>query len=204
MSTEHTNLRRGVWTALLGVATACSAGGLSCGAPDVNRLTVVIQPDFDTYKTQVDPYLERRCGTLDCHGQPGRGYRMYGRTGIRLTTGGGDDAGLVSGQQATTNDEILANYQAIVGLEPEELNRVMAAQGADEELKRWIWIRKPLKIERHKGGPAMAEDDSGYRCVVSWLRIPVVDGEGNPIDPAKRIKLTAQQMSLCTQAQAFP
>ena len=203
MSTSS-SYRRGVCTAVIAIAAACSAGGLSCGAPDVNRLTVVLQPDFEIYKAQVDPFLERRCGTLDCHGQTGRGYRMYGRTGIRLTTGDDIDAGLVSGQQGTTDAEVLANFQAIIGLEPEELNRVVAAQGADEELKRWVWIRKPLKLERHKGGPVLAEDDSGYRCIIAWLRVAVVDGEGNPIPKDKRATLTPQQTALCQAAQPFP
>jgi hypothetical protein len=173
----------------------------SCGSPDRDRVTDVLLPDYDTYKNNVDLYLARRCGTLDCHGQPGRAYRIYSREGFRLYN---EDAGLVSGQQPTTEAEIRANFQAIVSLEPEELSRVVAAQGADEALKRWIWIRKPLKLERHKGGPAMAEDDSGYKCVVAWLRIPTYDGEGNPIPPERREKLSPAAQGFCTQAQSFP
>ena len=116
MSHPH-SLRGGITTAVIAALVAVGAGTSCASAPDVNRLTTVIQPDFDTYKASVDTYLSRRCGTLDCHGQTGRGYRMYGRNGIRLTTGV-DDAGLVSGQQATTDGEILANFQAIIRCSP--------------------------------------------------------------------------------------
>jgi hypothetical protein len=187
---------------LAAFAALLTGASWSCaGKPDVNRTTDVISPDYDTYKNNVDLYLARRCGTLDCHGQPGRAYRIYSREGFRLYN---QDAGLVSGQQPTTPEETRANFQAIVTLEPEELNRVVAAQGDDDALKKWIWIRKPLRLERHKGGPAMAEDDSGYKCVVAWLRVAVVDGDGNPIPPAKRTPISAAAQAFCTEAQSFP
>jgi hypothetical protein len=174
----------------------------SCASsPDASRTTNVLEPDFNIYRDNVDLYLARRCGTLDCHGQPGRAYRIYGQTGFRLYN---QDAGLVSGQQPTTPAEVVANFQAIVALEPEELSRVVAAQGADEALKKWIWIRKPLRLERHKGGPAMAEDDSGYKCVVAWLRIATFQGDGTPIPPAQRQALSDAAKGFCTEAQSFP
>lgn len=191
--------------ALVGAAGAAVAGlfaaaATSCAStPDKARVTELIQPDYRTYHDNVDVYLSRRCGTLDCHGQPGRAYRIYGREGLRPY-----DAGLVSGQQPTTEAEIRANFLAILALEPEELNRVMGAQGNDEELKRWIWIRKPLTLERHKGGPAMAADDSGYKCVLHWLRIPVLKADGSPIPPAERAQMTDAQRAFCTEAQAYP
>ena len=180
---------------------------LSCaGKPDKDRLTEVIQPDYSVYKASVDRYLARRCGTLDCHGQPGRSYRIYGREGFRLYN---LDAGLVSGQATTVEDEIRANLQAIVGVEPEEMTRLMATQGADPN--KLIFLRKPLRLERHKGGPAMAEDDPGYRCVVAWLRIPVVkivdSPEGpvpEPIPPNQRAKLSPRALADCSDAENFP
>ncbi len=185
----------------LGMGLLASASFSCASPPDKNRTTDIIQPDYTTYHDFVDTYLERRCGTLDCHGQPGRAYRMYGREGFRLYN---EDAGLVSGQQPTTEDEIKANFLAIIALEPEELNRVMAAQGNDEQLNRWIWIRKPLKLERHKGGKAMAPDDSGYKCVVAWLRIPVVQPDGTPIPPNQRAQLSGIAKGFCNEAQGFP
>ena len=174
---------------------------VSCAsAPDENRLTQVIVPDLDTYVSTVDAYLTRRCGSLDCHGQPGRAYRIYSREGFRLYTI--LDGSLVSGQQSTAPEEQLANFQALVSLEPEEMTRLMARQG--ENPNQLMFLRKPLRIERHKGGPSMAEDDPGYRCVVAWLSIPVVQGDGTPIPPAQRAKLSANALRNCAEATSFP
>lgn len=184
--------------ASVGLALATT---LSCASsPDKDRVTEVIVPDFDTYVQSVDAYLTRRCGTLDCHGQPGRAYRVYSREGYRLYSV--QDGGLVSGQQPTQPEEQRANFQALVALEPEEMTRLMARQGENPNLL--LFLRKPLKIERHKGGPAMAEDDPGYRCVVAWLSIPVVDGNGVPIPKQQRQKLSANALRNCTDAAAFP
>lgn len=156
--------------AILAGSVAAMSGTTSCApAPDRHRSTFVLLPDYKIYHDNVDAYLQRRCGTLDCHGQPGRAYRLYGFGGLRDDT---EDAGLVSGQQPTTEDEIRANFDAAVAVEPEEMSRLIATQGADPN--KLLLLRKPLRLERHKGGPAMSEDDVGYRCVVAWLRIRTV------------------------------
>ena len=191
--------------AVLGGMGALVTGSTSCASPpDSKRFTEILQPDYATYRTYVDAYLQRRCGTLDCHGQPGRAYRIYGFAGFRLYN---LDAGLVSGQQPTTEEEVLANYQAAVALEPEEMSRLIATQGA--EPNKLMLLRKPLKIERHKGGPAMSEDDAGYRCVVAWLRLrtirPTADGldfETIPEQEREQLPLRARQD--CEEAQNFP
>ncbi len=195
-----------VGVAVLGAMGALAVSGTtSCASPpDNKRFTEILQPDFPTYKDFVDPYLQRRCGTLDCHGQPGRAYRLYGFTGFRLYN---LDAGLVSGQQPTTPEEVLANYQAAVALEPEEMSRLMATQGTDPN--KLLLLRKALRIERHKGGPAMAEDDPGYRCVVAWLRIrtvrPTADGlDFETIPQQEREQLSQRAQQDCQEAQSFP
>jgi hypothetical protein len=194
--------------ALLAGTGALVTGSTSCAtAPDGNkRFTAILQPDFPTYATYVDTYLTRRCGTLDCHGQPGRAYRLYGFTGFRLLEADGG-AALVSGQQPTTASEVRANYQAAVSLEPEEMTRLMATQGA--EPNKLLFLRKPLKLERHKGGPAMAEDDAGYKCVVAWLRIRVVQPTQDKLDfetiqEQDREKLSQRAQQDCLEAQNFP
>jgi len=203
--------RRARWLAVLASIAGLVGGGTlltgtttSCASPpDSQRYTEIIMPDFPTYRDHVDAYLQRRCGTLDCHGQPGRAYRIYGFTGFRLYN---VDAGLVSGQQPTIPEEVLANYQAAVALEPEEMSRLMATQGA--EPNKLLLLRKALRIERHKGGPAMAEDDPGYRCVVAWLRIRVVrpapDGEWEIIPQEDREKLPISAQQDCERAKSFP
>lgn len=184
------------------------SGATSCAAaPDRSRATFLLLPDFPTYRDNVDPYLQRRCGTLDCHGQPGRPYRLYGFSGIRDYA---EEAGspLVSGQQPTTPGEIVANFQATIGLEPEEMSRVVARQGQRPETL--IFLRKPLKIERHKGGKLMSEDDDGYRCVTAWLRIRTVraakddETQIETIPDDEREKLSDRDLSACKRAQANP
>ncbi|HVJ94723.1 MAG TPA: hypothetical protein VM580_33280 [Labilithrix sp.] len=192
-----------IGTALVGGALA--TGSTSCASsPDTRRYTEIIQPDYATYRQYVDPYLQRRCGTLDCHGQEGRAYRVYGFAGFRLYN---EDAGLISGIHPTTEGEILANYQAAVGLEPEEMSRVIARQGEDPNTL--LLLRKPLRLERHKGGAAMAEDDVGYRCVVAWLRIRTVrvtsDGlEFESIPEAEREPFPQGAIQDCEEAQSLP
>jgi len=187
------------------MATLVTGSTTSCASPpDSKRFTEVLTPDFPTYRDFVDTYLQRRCGTLDCHGQPGRAYRIYGFTGFRLYN---LDAGLVSGQQPTTPEEVLANYQAAVALEPEEMSRLIATQGADPS--KLLLLRKALKAERHKGGPAMAPDDVGYRCVVAWLRIrtvrPTADGlDFETIPQEEREQLSAAAQAACQEAQSLP
>ena len=107
-----------------------------------------------------------------------------------------------AGQQPTRPEEQRANFQALVALEPEEMGRLMARQGENPNML--LFLRKALRIERHKGGPAMAEDDPGYRCVIAWLSIPVVDGVGNPIPKAQRVKLSDNALRNCTTASSFP
>jgi hypothetical protein len=194
---------------LLGVFVLSIAFGSSCAAtPDNKRVTDVVLPDFKVYSESVDVYLQRRCGTLDCHGQPGRAYRIYGFGGFRLYN---EDAGLVSGDQQTTPAEVRANFQAAVSLEPEEMSRVIAKQGDDESLNRLLLLRKPLNNpERHKGGPAMAQDDAGYKCVVAWLRVKTVRPvKENPADfevipQEERENLPPLSKRSCDEAASMP
>lgn len=191
---------------LAGVSALASGGATACApSPDRSRATFVLLPDYPTYRDNVDAYLQRRCGTLDCHGQPGRAYRLYGFSGFRLYN---EDAGLVSGQQPTTEAEILANFQATVALEPEEMSRLVARQGVDPE--KLIFLRKPLRLERHKGGRSMEIDDPGYRCVTSWLRLRTVraaqDGSGEieTIPPEDREVFSARAKQECALAASIP
>lgn len=142
----------------------------ACLAQPVEQQTLLVdgaRPDrasFDAPST----YLERHCGSLDCHGQPGRPLRVYGQFGMRLSP---DDA---PGGKARTDDELSANYVSVIGLEPEIMGLVATQHGAEPE--RLMLIRKPLGTERHKGGKIFSDQsDPGYLCLTSWLR-GTVDG----------------------------
>ena len=104
--------------------------------------------------------MQLHCGTLDCHGQPGRNMRLYGHYGMRLAT---TDNPL---QTQTTFDEYSASYGSVVDLEPEIMSRVVEKQIGPESL---TIVRKPRGTEEHKGGQLMAENDTLDRCIVGWI-----------------------------------
>jgi hypothetical protein len=110
----------------------------------------------------VTTVFEKRCGSLDCHGNVGRNMRIYGSRGLRLP----NDAGLVPGLGDTTLDEITANYQSILTLEPEETNKVL--DGADPT--NLLILKKPLGTEAHKGGQTIRRGEDAETCIVSWLK----------------------------------
>ncbi|WP_394836876.1 hypothetical protein LVJ94_08205 [Pendulispora rubella] len=155
--------------AFLALATAWSCAA----APDETRLTTLKEkPDFDAFKNgKVSEFLERRCGTLDCHGRIERPLRIYGERGLRLP----NDGDLVPGSGKTTDAEYTANYRSVVGLEPEQLNRVVT--GEDPSIL--LLISKPLAYDpdvpgtdkgvRHRGGPQILQGGDGYRCLYDWL-----------------------------------
>ena len=181
--------------ALFGLATfagaACLIGAaVSCASiPDDQRYTAVLAPDFQTFHDQIDPYIEKQCGTLDCHGQPGRGFRVYGFRGLRLYA---NEAGLVPGLQVTTQEEITANFYALISVEPEEMSRVVARNGQDAD--QLLFMRKALNYERHKGGAVMGFGSDAYNCFESWLQMPA--NVGATLGPI--------QLQACKNAQAQP
>jgi hypothetical protein len=149
------------------------AAGSACSSFDANALTYATGPDYSQFAESssnsngqpiygVSVVLERRCGTLDCHGQVGRPLRIYGQYGLRFV----DDAGDVPGLQPTTANERLANYQAVVGLQPELMTEVVQGNAPPEDL---MLLRKPLQLERHKGGAVFVTGDDGDTCILSWL-----------------------------------
>jgi hypothetical protein len=105
--------------------------------------------------------LQVTCGTLDCHGQPGRNLRLYGARGLRI------DPGDSSAEGTTTAAEYEATYWSVVGLEPEPLSAVVRQKGSDST--RLTLVRKARGDEQHKGGRLMAVGDDLDRCLTSWL-----------------------------------
>ncbi len=167
--------------ALLGAGGASLAG---CGGPDKGELErkVGTRGAPGSFRSDgVTTVFEKRCGTLDCHGSSGRNLRIYSSRGLRLP----NDAGLKPGTGDTTFDEITATYQSIMTLEPEVSNDVL--DGADPY--KLLVLKKPLELEKHKGGPALRKGDDAERCILSWLTADAL----NPIDKAA-----------CARAAAFP
>jgi hypothetical protein len=156
------------------VALVCAvtfAAGPACDTPDPSEITEIDAPSYDTFVGQnlsatqagVSRLLELRCGSLDCHGQVGRALRIYGEFGLRFVDGDADNQ---PGTGATTATEYEANYQSVIGLQPEFMTEVYEGYYPPEVL---LLIRKPLQLERHKGGAVFVSGDATYQCITSWL-----------------------------------
>jgi hypothetical protein len=109
----------------------------------------------------VNPVLLERCGSLDCHGDGHRNYRLYGFGGRRLSAEDRPDAEVVRA------DEVDANYDATLALEPEITARI--ADGETEAIGELTLVRKARGAEAHDGGAPFTADGPGERCLVSWL-----------------------------------
>jgi hypothetical protein len=119
----------------------------------------------------VGEYLGHRCGTLDCHGQPGRNLRIWGCWGMRLepdasTSCTPPPAG-PAGAGPSTPEEYDATYRSLVGLEPAVMSVVVQSHATMPE--QLTFMRKAEGIESHKGGHVITPGDDQYKCVVSWL-----------------------------------
>jgi hypothetical protein len=149
-----------VVVSILGAVLSPFALPACAPAPDGNARVAIVAPSAASFPA-VSAFLEQRCGTLDCHGQVGRSLRLYGFVGLRL------DPNDVPGGRATTPDEVDANYQSVVGLEPEVLAAVVQDGGARPE--RLTLVRKARGTEHHKGGALVTPGDAQDRCLTSWL-----------------------------------
>ena len=171
----------GLTVMLAGLMAFASITIASCSIPDSGRVTTVggtTGPNEDLYKQYVDPYLARRCATLDCHGQIGRPLRLYSQLGLRQSDGGSYTPLEVSGftGEPTTDAEKSANYEALVALQPEVMAQVVAGYPNDYS-ERLLLLLKPLNYIPHKGGkiiePGGPEDTDpatqGYDCLHDWL-----------------------------------
>jgi hypothetical protein len=118
---------------------------LVLGACQDTAGSVTLAPgDPAVYAASVQPILEARCGTLDCHGDEGRALRLYSETGLRATD--------VLRDRPLTAAELDANRASIVALPAEEL------------------VDKPL-VGRlaHEGGDLWLTDDANQVvCVRGW------------------------------------
>ncbi len=140
---------------------------VACGPSNPGGYEPILAPSFQSFAGMgTDPgvhtFLERRCGTLDCHGQLGRPFRLFSTVGLRLI----NDAGLVSGGGPDTAQEIFANYEALVGLQPVDTSLVTEGRESPRSL---LVVAKPLALQVHKGGAVLAPGDSGDVCLESWL-----------------------------------
>ncbi|HEX4337491.1 MAG TPA: hypothetical protein VH062_16365 [Polyangiaceae bacterium] len=151
---------------LLLVAIGCALGSCS-EAPSDARVGVIAPNASEEAFGPVADFLDHRCGTLDCHGQPGRNLRIWGCEGMRLLITDASICSRKNGGQPTSPAEHQATYRSLVGLEPTVMSEVVADHGRDPELL--TFIRKARGTESHKGGVLFTPGDDQDVCVTSWL-----------------------------------
>jgi hypothetical protein len=142
-------------------AVLCGLAGHACSAPPASDDRVIVSAPGSRPFALVGVMLDRRCGTLDCHGSLDRNFRLYGQEGLRL-----EDPDL-PGAGDTTAAELDASYHSLVGLEPEILTTVVREGGARPE--RLTLVRKARATEDHLGGKLFAIGDDQDVCLTSWL-----------------------------------
>ena len=154
--------------ALLGiVSSSCvsestfAAGDLTC--PSEAVFTGELPDGGGMAAGSVSAFIERRCGTMDCHGTNDKPFRLYGRFGLREPAESN-----FSGGKATTPRERNDNYTTVCLLQPEEMASVVANQGQNAETL--LIITKPRGTEAHKGGQVLQKGQYGDNCILGWLR----------------------------------
>jgi hypothetical protein len=146
------------------IGTLCVAGAtVECTSDiqsvDVGPSDVLAVPPRTGFEVVADA-MQLHCGTLDCHGQVGQDMRLYGQYGLRLI------ATFDPLTEPTDPTEYDATYQAIVGLEPEAMSRVVQNRAPADSLSL---IRKPSGIEGHQGGELFLPGDPLDRCILGWV-----------------------------------
>lgn len=137
------------WIGIAVVAAAAATSAAAC-ADDGGRVTLA-DLDLAAYVRDVQPIMEARCGTLDCHGNAGRALRLYAETGLRQRAELRD--------LPITEAELAANVASLAGVDPEH-------RGAAS-----LVITKPLADAiGHVGGDVwLRADEPQVVCVVAWL-----------------------------------
>jgi hypothetical protein len=120
---------------------------------------------------EVSNVLERRCGTMDCHGDPARPFIVFGQNALRRPGGessAADPGGyFAGGPEPTTDFELEGTLQSACGLDPEEMDAVVQGTESPDNL---TLVRKPRLVESHKGGRLWPTGSTeGDRCLVSWI-----------------------------------
>jgi hypothetical protein len=155
--------------ALLGVAAVL--GTSACITEQDLASAPITCPTEENFRA-VSSVLERRCGTLDCHGVLARPLRIYGQYGLRRPQAPVEglpfdyDEYFTGGEVSTTDAEVADNYLAACALEPELMVSVLSGEEPAEAL---TLVRKPRLEEAHKGGKIWDGTTKGDACLLSWI-----------------------------------
>jgi hypothetical protein len=150
-----------------GCSFAPSDARIGVDAPSFQQFTL---DDGTMPLTSVADFMDHRCGSLDCHGNPQRNLQMWGCMGQRLPVDGEAiyPGCRSSGGMNTTLAEYESSYRSLVGLEPEVMSAVVAA-GRNGNPDLLTYVRKARGEESHKGGMIVTPGDDGDLCLTSWL-----------------------------------
>lgn len=143
----------GAWIVSL---VALAGATFGCVGP-VSEPETTQGPTFGTDGADFKPVskvLERRCGTLDCHGSTYRPLKIYGQYGLRKPFASRTDPGAPAadfdnyfsgGGLETTLAELLDNYNSVLSLEPELLEAVALGKKKNDSTVRLPcpWSPKP-------------------------------------------------------------
>jgi hypothetical protein len=126
-------------------AAACDVGQ--------GQVPVEVTADPDDWAMHVQPYVALRCGTLDCHGDPGRPFRIYSEEGLRMSA---------DRELPLTDLEIDETMTAGLGVSPLG------------DIESHPLLLEPLHPDaggwHHQGDPVwLSRDDPGYACLHDWL-----------------------------------
>lgn len=172
-------MKRGALLGLVTLAALASLAAPGCLGEEATQSDVFACPNKSAFTgipdeggaamTGVSAYLERRCGTLDCHGSTNIPMRLHGQLGRRLP-----NEGNVPGGAPTTPQELEANFATVCTVEPEKTAEQVDTFGQSAE--ELLIVRKARGIEGHKGGPIVKEGDPGDQCIINWLRrVPLAE-----------------------------
>ena len=138
---------------LTGAAMAVALSG--CALP-VQREEPVLPLDRATFDVQVEPILERRCGTAACHGQAVRGLVVYAPLQYRA------DPERTWSVEPLTEPEVRHNFVAAM-----VSARLPAWSGGS------MFLQKPLADrvgEYHGGGVIFADEtDRDFLVLRDWV-----------------------------------
>ena len=150
--------------ALCALALGATVLGAAACIDDPGERQLYLCPDRNVFALFVSPMMERRCGTLDCHGSDFRPMRLYGELGLRhpseINQTGGD---------GTTPLELSDNYRSVCAIEPSKVSEVAQDPGG-QSVNSLLLVRKARGQEGHKGGKVFEPFDASDLCVVGWLR----------------------------------
>jgi hypothetical protein len=156
----------------LGFVVTMASVTIGCGDFEPGVQDIVIPPFEQVVFRPFSAVMERRCGTLDCHGHASRPLRLYGQYGLRRYEPEGsmnveNYAEYYSGgKEPTTLAELQDNYRSICALEPELVAQVFAKKSSPDVL---TIVRKARLREKHKGGLLWNKGEPGDICMTNWL-----------------------------------